>query len=107
MDSFLNEGLRPPLSIRDPCASDKSSWLRPVRYSLLVSFYRGESPTMGVTADPARSQATMTNRHQTRTKLCLDVLEDRVVPSTFTVSNVADSGAGSLRQAILDADASG
>jgi hypothetical protein len=33
------------------------------------------------------------------------VLEDRSLPSTFLVSNLADSGAGSLRQAILDANA--
>src|SRR5262245_30761399 len=32
-------------------------------------------------------------------------LEDRTVLSTFTVTNIADSGPGSLRQAILDADA--
>src|SRR5262249_35407985 len=36
--------------------------------------------------------------------LCLDVLEDRTLPSTFTVLNLADSGAGSLRQAVLDAN---
>src|SRR4051812_27705122 len=35
----------------------------------------------------------------------LEVLEDRVVPSTFTVKNLADTGAGSLRQAVLDANA--
>jgi hypothetical protein len=35
----------------------------------------------------------------------LDVLEDRTLPSTFTVLNLADSGAGSLRQAVLDANA--
>ncbi|HEY1379637.1 MAG TPA: hypothetical protein VGF55_22730, partial [Gemmataceae bacterium] len=32
-------------------------------------------------------------------------LEDRTVPATFTVLNVADTGAGSLRQAVLDANA--
>src|SRR6516225_5615589 len=32
------------------------------------------------------------------------VLEDRTLPSTFLVSTLADSGAGSLRQAILDAN---
>ncbi len=36
----------------------------------------------------------------------LDVLEDRALPSTFTVLNLGDSGAGSLRQAVLDANAS-
>src|SRR5262249_3602923 len=35
----------------------------------------------------------------------LEALEDRSLPSTFTVLNLADSGAGSLRQAILDAEA--
>jgi titin len=34
----------------------------------------------------------------------LESLEDRQLPSTFTVSNVADSGTGSLRQAILDSN---
>src|SRR5438132_2516964 len=35
----------------------------------------------------------------------LDILEDRTVPSTFMVANLNDSGAGSLRQAVLDANA--
>lgn len=37
-------------------------------------------------------------------RLILDRLEDRSVPSTFTVTNTNDSGLGSLRQAILDAN---
>jgi hypothetical protein len=37
--------------------------------------------------------------------LQIEVLEDRCVPSTFTVMNTADSGTGSLRQAILDSNA--
>jgi hypothetical protein len=35
----------------------------------------------------------------------LEPLEDRTVPATFTVSNLADAGNGSLRQAVLDANA--
>src|SRR5262245_9687000 len=35
----------------------------------------------------------------------LELLESRALPSTFTVLNLADSGIGSLRQAILDASA--
>ncbi len=35
----------------------------------------------------------------------LDVLEDRTLLSTYTVTSLADSGAGSLRQAILDSNA--
>jgi hypothetical protein len=37
----------------------------------------------------------------------LDTLEDRTLLSTYTVSNLADSGPGSLRQAVLDANAQG
>lgn len=37
--------------------------------------------------------------------LILETLEDRTVPSTFTVSTLASSGAGSLRQAIQEANA--
>src|SRR5260370_22893414 len=38
-------------------------------------------------------------------RLVIEVLEDRTLPSTFTVLNLHDSGAGSLRQAVLDANA--
>ena len=40
-----------------------------------------------------------------RTYLQVERLDDRTVPSTFTASNLLDSGLGSLRQAILDANA--
>lgn len=40
-----------------------------------------------------------------RARLAVEVLEDRLAPATFTVTNTADSGAGSLRQAILSANA--
>src|SRR5262245_30844029 len=40
-----------------------------------------------------------------RAVLAVEALEDRTVPSTFTVLNLADSGVGSLRQAVLDANA--
>lgn len=38
-------------------------------------------------------------------RVCLESLEDRAVPSTFSVNNLADSGPGSLRAAIADANA--
>jgi hypothetical protein len=37
--------------------------------------------------------------------LALEQLEGRTVPSNFRVVNLADSGVGSLRQAVLDANA--
>jgi hypothetical protein len=46
---------------------------------------------------PAQAQ-----RHICRPRL--ELLEDRLAPATFTVSTAADSGAGSLRQAILDSN---
>src|SRR5262245_40106325 len=53
--------------------------------------------------------ATSTNREPrtSRRRLVprLELLEGRALPSTFTVLNLADSGIGSLRQAILDANA--
>jgi hypothetical protein len=35
----------------------------------------------------------------------LEILEEFILPSTFTVTSTADSGAGTLRQAILDSNA--
>jgi hypothetical protein len=39
-----------------------------------------------------------------KTHLQVERLDDRTVPSTFSVSSLADSGSGSLRQAILNAN---
>ena len=44
------------------------------------------------------------SRKGIRRKLELLNLEERVVPANYTVVNTSDSGAGSLRQAILDAN---
>ena len=35
----------------------------------------------------------------------VEILEQRIAPATFTVTTAADAGPGSLRQAILDANA--
>ncbi|MFO0848286.1 MAG: hypothetical protein U0871_06990 [Gemmataceae bacterium] len=40
-----------------------------------------------------------------RPRLTVESLNDRVVPSTFTVGNLSDNGPGSLRQAVVDANA--
>jgi Right handed beta helix region len=44
-------------------------------------------------------------RERSRVRLALEPLEERTVPATFTVTNLNDAGAGSLRQAILAANA--
>jgi hypothetical protein len=41
----------------------------------------------------------------TRVRPLLEALEDRLAPATFVVNNINDSGTGSLRQAILNANA--
>ncbi len=57
------------------------------------------------TSSPA-SQANWENRRgRRRHPLVFDRLEDRTVLSVYVVTNTADSGPGSLRQAILNADA--
>src|SRR5437879_900366 len=42
----------------------------------------------------------MTPRARTRTRLTAELLEDRTVPTTFTVTNLNASGGGSLGDAI-------
>ena len=59
----------------------------------------------GFAGAPARSTERRAPRRRPGARLQLESMEDRIVPSTFTVQNLADSGPGSLRQAVLDADA--
>ena len=70
-----------------------SSWLRSARSLFVPSgTENGHRPTR------LRKRAMAA-------RLSVERLEDRTVPSTFTVHNLADSGPGSLRQAVLDANA--
>src|SRR5947207_13675747 len=54
---------------------------------------------------PPSSRRTRGKVRHTSRRLNVEVLEDRSLPSTFTVVNTSDSGLGSLRQALLDANA--
>ncbi len=49
-------------------------------------------------------KASPRRRSQTGFRPSLELLETRLTPSTFTVANLNDSGTGSLRQAIMDAN---
>src|SRR5262245_49407409 len=53
----------------------------------------------------ARSNSTLRSRRRAGFHPRLETLEDRTAPAVFTVTNTADSGPGSLRQAVLDANA--
>src|SRR5262245_45937557 len=86
-----------------PCIADQfsqgvfamrqSSWLRSARSLFMPSSTeKGHRPTR------LRKRALAAH-------LSVERLEDRTVPSTFTVRNLADSGPESLRQAVLDANA--
>src|SRR5438105_4341300 len=50
-------------------------------------------------------EARMTSPPPRPARLTLEPLESRDAPAVFTVTSAADAGAGSLRQAILDANA--
>jgi hypothetical protein len=58
----------------------------------------------GRVARGGQARRSLRRKGRTRT-LHLEILEDRTVLSTFTVLTTSDSGPGSLRQAILDANA--
>lgn len=55
----------------------------------------------GVLRPSSGSRRTRPNSRRPR----VEALESRLTPSTFTVMNLGDSGPGSLRQAVLDANA--
>ena len=54
---------------------------------------------------PATRRARAGRRRRPPVRLAVEPLGERVVPATYTVTNTDDYGAGSLRQAILDANA--
>ncbi len=60
---------------------------------------------MFFTAAPSsRTRVRSTSARRRSRVLTLELLEGRVVPSTITVTSLADSGPGTLRAAITQAD---
>src|SRR5947209_6050858 len=53
---------------------------------------------------PPVPESAMSTRRSNRSVLAAELLEDRSTPATITVTNLNDAGAGSLRQAVLDAN---
>jgi hypothetical protein len=56
-------------------------------------------------ARPVRRRVTFGRPTSPKARLLVRALEDRVVPTAYTVLNANDAGPGSLRQAIIDANA--
>src|SRR5262245_12673232 len=55
---------------------------------------------------PSATTIRHSRRRQAASRLRVEALDDRCLPSTFTVTNLLDSGAGSLRAAVAAANAS-
>ena len=69
---------------------------------MLLSSFRRWMNTR--TFSSPRDSQRNTKYDKRRTPLRLEVLEDRLVLSTYLVTTTNDAGLGSLRQAILDSD---
>src|SRR5262249_14390005 len=70
----------------------------------LSSWLRSARSLLGPSGTENGHHPTRLRKRALAARLSVERLEDRTVPSTFTVRNLADSGPGSLRQAILDAN---
>src|SRR5438552_1751731 len=72
----------------------------------LSSWLRSARPLFGPSGTENGHHPTRLRKRAMAARLSVERLEDRTVPSTFTVGNLADSGPESLRQAVLDANGS-
>src|SRR5262249_36176878 len=70
----------------------------------LSPWLRSARPLFAPSGTEKGDHPTRLRKRAMAAPLSVERLEDRTVPSTFTVGNLADSGPGSLRQAILDAN---
>lgn len=59
---------------------------------------------LSVRNNPFRAANRQPNSGRNRVRLMMQPLEERAVPATYTVTNTDDSGTGSFRQAVLDAN---
>src|SRR5947209_8107446 len=64
-------------------------------------------PPMNTRSNAARQRSLTRRTAPRRIRLHLEHLERRLTPSAFVVTTAADAGAGSLRQAVLDAAGNG
>src|SRR5262245_61691634 len=69
----------------------------------LPNVFRGLNSQCNVTLS-RKDRRRLARRSRTTQKLLLERLEDWSVPSVYSITTTADSGPGSLRQAIIDAN---
>src|SRR5262249_32681356 len=88
-----------PARLERRTASHESQALATEIWTMNASWIRSLKTRLSLPTAPR------TRRRPGVRPLSLEWLEDRALPSTFSVINTNDTGPGSLRQAILDANA--
>src|SRR5262245_4117993 len=86
-----------------PCIADQSS--QGVFAMRLSSWLRSARPLLEPSGTENGHHPTRLRKRAMAAPLRVERLEDRTVPRTFMVDTLADSGTGSLQQAVLDANA--
>src|SRR5262249_52379837 len=95
----------PRRSVCAPAAVALSSYRRPVPERMSIMGFSSWLLKQTRSAPSAHRRTQGSTRHRAAFRPRLEALEARCLPSTFQVTNLADSGLHSLRQAILDANA--
>ncbi len=73
----------------------------------MSSAWSVRSGKAGSPSTPPRGSRRRPRRHRQAARLWVERLEDRLTPSNFTIMNTNDSGSGSLRDAITQAESAG